>query len=81
MQESSHSHALRPRMSVQLGSVQCFVEPFQSASAKLMDGFTSATIVGDSDSQMYCGLYYCATQMFYMDNLFTGQQKLSSFLH
>lgn len=46
-----------------------------------MNGYYSATIVGDVDNAITCGLYSCAGSMFCTANLMGAQKKLGNFLH
>lgn len=63
-----------------ISSVQCFIEPAQAAAAKFMDGYYSATIAGDIDNALFCGLWYCAGSMFCTTDILVVQKKLGNFL-
>mmetsp|Transcript_26788 Transcript_26788/g.64273 ORF Transcript_26788/g.64273 Transcript_26788/m.64273 type:complete len:1395 (+) Transcript_26788:24-4208(+) len=81
MKDNPNAHALRARLAFMMGSVLLFVEPFQSVVEKLMDGYNSATIVGDVDNAMNCGLSYWGLMMFITSDLMEGQKELCNFVH
>ena len=62
-------------------SVLGFVEPLQSAVAKLMDGYNSATIAGDVDNAMVCGLFYSVGMLFCTADLMEDQRNFRKLLH
>jgi hypothetical protein len=80
MKGNSNEHSLRARMAPFTSSVLCFVEPFQAATARLVDGYTSATIVGDVDNFLLCGLIYGSGSLFCTNDLVGVQKTLSIFM-
>jgi len=75
-----NEHSLRARMAPFTSGVFSFVEPFQAVTARLLDGYTSATIVGDVDNFMLCGLIFCSGSLFCTDDLVGVQKTLNIFM-
>ncbi len=54
-----NEHSLRAKLTPMGISVYGLVDPFQASAQKVMDGYNSATIVGDADNAMVCAVMYC----------------------
>jgi len=79
MKGNPNAHSLRAVSSL-LPAIVCFVEPFQSAVEKCLDGSHSAKIVGDVDSEAYCHLLYVSGSLFTADDLVDQRTKCGFFL-
>jgi hypothetical protein len=57
------------------------VEPFQANMERAVAGYKSATIVGDVDSALICGLNFSGWSLFGTNDLCKNQKTLGNFLY
>ena len=80
MKENPNGHRLRARLAGMLGAILCNVEPFQAAAARCLEGYHSAKIFGDVDSEMYCGLCYGFSSLFCCSDLVDLRKTFGFFI-
>jgi len=81
IQGSSNLHALRARLTFMSCSVHGVVEPFQSSRQKILNGYNSASIVGDTDNAMLCGLLHSMGAFLLFAELTGIQRNMVKFMH
>ena len=79
--DHSSAHSLRARLAASLISGVGIVEPFQANMARAIAGCKSATIVGDVDSALMCGLIFSGWSLFGCKDLRGNQKTLGNFLY
>ena len=73
-------HALMGRLNGFIGSVLCYVEPWQASIVRCYEGYEAATLIGDVDNAMQCAMYYSASSLFVAPDLAERQITVGRFM-
>lgn len=81
IKESSNTHSLRAELMMMRASVIGISQPAQAARDEMYNGHVSATIIGDRDNAMLCGLMYIIVSFLSTQDLEGLQRECVKFVH
>jgi len=79
--ENQNGNSLRARLAGTIVSARCLVEPVQVTCEYCLEGYKSATIVGDVDNAAWCGMLYCTLYFYSIPDLLKLRQYMVNFFH